>query len=350
IDPEDANQSWHSYTLEDVGGGVLKLVRQRTRGEHPIFSYPNKDGGSNVPIKTEDAGNEGGASRVVLVKPRSNPSCTLDTTPYTQIFGTFYNIPPSVSTTDIGAALMQSEELVKVAMDLGCLHLIQPYLGNVFGQFRQKLFVAIKSDPARWIQLAMALENTSIYTECLIHLVGAHPGWTSPTSKKTLPTELQQLIARKSEELDSKCTELERELLLVTIKVRRGPVTPQDGHVETWMLVQMFRDALATQLLSMRTPKQMTLRRGVVYRKLRKGGSEYMEIDEVRGVCRGIMQSDWKDLAEDLKILKEYAAAMVEDMAANELMIDPDAHGIGYLTCTKVKADDMPWHPVPFGS
>jgi hypothetical protein len=32
-----------------------------------------------------------------------------------------------------------------------------------------------------------------------------------------------------------------------------------------------------------------------------------------------------------------------EKMAKNELMIDPEAHGIGYLTCIGVQKEDVPF-------
>ncbi|ORY16167.1 hypothetical protein BCR34DRAFT_597961 [Clohesyomyces aquaticus] len=332
---------WHSYVLKLAEDHSLRLVRQSTvNGATPQLIKTEELEGASRSTTSSTQSSEIAPGTPIAVR-RTPTRMTVDA--YVQLFGTFYSIAPSVSTSDVGTALVQSEELIRIAGELVCLPLLRPYLGNGFGEFRQKLYVHIKNDPARWIQLATALENQSIYTECLIHLIGAHPSWPWPTPRKTLAPDLRSLIARKSEELNRKGNKLERELLLNTIQVRRGPVTPQDGHTETWILVQIFRDALATQLHSMQTPKQTATNRGTMYRKIYKGGSEYMEVDEVRSACRNIIQGRWEGLAEDLNGLKEYAKAMVADMAANELMIDPDTHGIGYLTCAKVDSSDVPW-------
>lgn len=266
---------------------------------------------------------------------------------YYQIFGVFYSIRPNLSTTDLGSALIQAEELVNVAITLDCLNLVRPYIGNTLAQYRQKLFLAVKSDPARWIKLAISIEDTSIYTECLIHLVGAHPNWIWPTSKTSLSTELCQLISKKSKELDLLCVEIDRDLLMITINVGQGrnqePVPCHRSQIETWMIVQLFRDTVARCLHNIDKPKQRSINRGSIYRKIHKGGSAYLGFEEVQIICHGTMQTSWRDLGGELNILKEYASEIVRDLARNELMIDPEEHKIGYLTCTKIKPEDIPW-------
>ena len=68
-----------------------------------------------------------------------------------------------------------------------------------------------------------------------------------------------------------------------------------------------------------------------------------METEEVREACEGIIRSSWKDLAGDLKMLKAYVRGVVEEVGWNELMIDADANGVGYLTCVKVGREDLGW-------
>ncbi|KAF2254017.1 hypothetical protein BU26DRAFT_418224, partial [Trematosphaeria pertusa] len=263
---------------------------------------------------------------------------------YTQIFGIFYNIAPQVSTTDIGTTLVQSEELVKIAAELGCLCLLRPHLGNVFSQYRQALFLAIKSDPARWIQLAIVLENKSIYTECLVHLVGAHPCWPWLTRRTALSQDLRKLIAGKSEELDRMCVEAERGVLLATIHLGRGPLDPTErNQTETWLVVQVFRDLLAQRIDALDRDKRAALKRGTFFRAIVADKLEVLDSENVRKICQGTMNSDWKDLVEDLRSLKNYAAEVIAEVAANELLIDPDACGIGYLTCAKVELEEVPW-------
>ncbi|KAF2676770.1 hypothetical protein K458DRAFT_275704, partial [Lentithecium fluviatile CBS 122367] len=266
---------------------------------------------------------------------------------YTQIFGTFYNIPPRISTTSIGIALTQSESLVHLATTLGCLHLLRPALGNTLSQHRHSLFLAIKSDPARWIQLAISIQNHSIYTECLIHLIGAHPRWHPNWAVKrtALPVELRNLVKRKSREIEEARVEIERDLLLTSLPYgRRGaPLDPTErGQTETWIFVQVFRDQLAQQIDRLERSHD-SLSWGMLFRGLRNGTLPCLETENVRRICQGTMHSDWRDLSEDLKKLKDYAGQLVGELAANELMIEPHAHGVGYLTCAKIGDEDVPW-------
>jgi hypothetical protein len=108
--------------------------------------------------------------------------------------------------------------------------------------------------------------------------------------------------------------------------------------------LQLFRDTLAGYFATFDDNKRIGVqKRGWLYRNLRKGGSALMEYEQVKATCEGIMNLGWKDLGYDLKTLKGYAGTVVKDLAKNELMIDPDEHKIGYLTCTKVQPADIPW-------
>lgn len=338
--------SWYLYTIEEIDGAVT-LVRQQLQVERPLIT--------DVQVKVEEASQDvipngsrslsSDSEKTIVAAQHPVNAAAVDL--YAQILGVFYNITPQVSTTDIGEALIQSEGLARFATELGCLNLLRPHLSNAFAQYREKLFIAIKKDAPRWIKVALALEDTSIYTECLIHLVGAHPCWPWQTKRTVLPHELEQFVANKSEELDQLCTEIERDLLVITIETGRDqkPVSCEDRtQMESWMLVQVFRDAIAAGLHSVDKGNRKSLRRGTLYRRVHKGGSAYMEYEDVRSRCLGILQSNWRDLGGDLKILKGYASALVAEVAENQLMIDPDAHGIGYLTCTKIGPEDIPWN------
>jgi hypothetical protein len=338
--------SWWSFSVEDVNGKIC-LVQHHTNGDRPTVLPASQepiikveetvDDSLSITSRIESTETEPAA---VTVKRPKNPAVVGF---YSQVFGAFYNIALSISTYDVRATLVQSEELIKIAGNLGCLHLIRPHLGNVFSQYRQNLFVSIKSDPPRWILLAMALENASIYEECLIHLVGAHPTWPWPTKRTVLHPELRQLIANKSAFLDKLCTEAERDLLVATIRVGKDPVSPHErGNVDTWMVVQVFRDALARHFHSLgHSISKKAKNRGTFFRGLHKGS--YMDTEDVRGMCQEIMNSSWKDLSDDLKALKAYAADTVEMLAKNQLMIDPDTHEVGYLTCIRIESKDFLW-------
>ncbi|KAF2639050.1 hypothetical protein P280DRAFT_403604 [Massarina eburnea CBS 473.64] len=250
---------------------------------------------------------------------------------YTQLLGTFYSIPPLISTTEISTAL------------LGCLHLIRSHVGNVLSEHRQKLFVAIKDDPIRWVQLAIPLEKRSIYTEALVHLIGAYPKWRKSPCYTALPEYLLLMIVQKTKELRKLRTEIERDMLLTTLRYgpNRAPLDPTEREqTETWITVQIFRDQLAQRIYKLDRDSNGA---GIFFRELHKRTLEALDIENVREMCQGTMHSDWKELNADLKDLKDYVGELVEDLARNELMIEPDAHGVGYLTCAKIDDKDIPW-------
>ena len=345
-----SSPTWYSYTIEQVDSKV-GLLRHHTSGERPNVSYGQPQTIDDIVIKVEDTSEEvcaASTKSTALTLPRkTSPSASAALKCYTQIFGTFYSIPPHISTNSIIAALVQTESLANTATELGCLHLLRPYTGNVFSQYRQALFLAIKADPARWIQLAISFENQSIYTECLVHLIGAYPGWSPawPTKRTVLPEYLRNLIKRKSHEIDLERTEIERNILLTSIPYgRKGlPLDPTDRRqTETWLTVQAFRDQLAQRIDKLDRTRD-ALSRGTLFRGLFKGTLPCLQTEHVRKICKGIMHCDWQEIDDDLKSLRDHTGKLVADLAANELMIDPDANGVGYLTCAKIKNEDVPW-------
>ncbi|KAL1608268.1 hypothetical protein SLS60_003207 [Paraconiothyrium brasiliense] len=352
--PDEAKASWYSFAIEGRNGKV-SLVRHQSNGDRPNVSQPSPQIVDGVEIKSEDLSDDRNS-------PGSKPFCTdlVATTHsphymaaivcYTQILGSMYNIPPKLSTTDISVALAQSEGLIKVATELGCVHLLRAHLGSTYASYRRELYLAIKADPPRWIQLAIALENRGIYDECLIHMVGAHPKWPWPTSRKAIADPVQDLVKQKALALDKLRLEIEHELLLITIHIGdplrrpvRAPDPTKTAEIETWLTVQVFRDELAQHISNVTNHPERTLHFGRLYRGIHKGTWKWLSTEYVRELIERLMTIGWKDLGEDMGMLREHASRVVEKLVDNQLMIDPDAHGVGYLTCVKVADVDVLW-------
>ena len=278
---------------------------------------------------------------------------------YTQIFGAFYNIAPELSSTDIRAATFQAEHTVSVAQRLGCISLISPYISNALLQHRQALYKAILMDAPRYLILSLSLENTFIYTEALIHLIGAYPCSPWPTPHTALPSATRALIALKAEQLDKEVLEVERALLLLTIVhgPRNQPYRYEvSSEFDTWFVIQIFRDTLSSILRSNDASKALTLKRGGFFRKISRGGSAYMAFEDVRQVLLRVMPSAVETLREDLNDLKDAAKKEVEELARNESSLDWDEVArtevvtrevkrvkAEWLTCAKVEEKDVPW-------
>ena len=337
---------WFSYTLELVHG-VAELVRQPVNGEIPTPKAMDK---SVTKVgNTEGLDLPSGGSAFDAACMETSPLAIIDT--YNQILGVFYNIPPLISPEKINEALLQAEQLIKHASTLHCLHLIRSHVGNALLQHRQSLFLAIAADPARWLILASALQNDSIYTESLTHIIGAHPAWPWPTKRSTLPASTCHLIARKSARLETLCLEAEHALLLLTINVGPRPVAPQhDSVFATWFVVATFRDILAREFRALELEQRdAPLRRGTMFRKIARGGSAYMDYAEMERLIRKVMPCALDSLEEDLGLLKQFSKRYVAELARNELMIDGEAAGLGYLTCARVGREDIPWRAAGVG-
>jgi hypothetical protein len=342
--------AWASYTITEVDGRV-QLVPQPASGERPVIEVVEEEIVSDISIKIEED--------TEIFKDTSKPYLTdhpTTTAIYNQIFASFYNITltlPSV-TSNITTALHQSEQFIEIAGTLNCLPLIAPHLNAALLQYRLPLLQyrlpllkAIKADPPRWLLLSLTLKNTSIYTESLIHLAGAYPCHPWSTKRSVLPSETQRLIIKKSEMLDKLCLETERDLLLLTINAPNSqPVSPMvPNQFDTWYVVATFRDVLAKELLALDKNRKAALLRGRFFRKIAQGGSNYMAYEEMRRMMEQVMPSAVADLGEDLAMLKEAAKKDVKLLARNEALLDVgvEENGVGWLTCTKMGKEDIPW-------
>lgn len=346
--------TWYHFTVEEVDGKV-GLIRKPANGERPAVSQDNSYIINRTYIKVEDPSD----TRASLLPAPLSTDLVTTTQPnhysktiacYTQIFAAFYNIPPNISTTSISAALSQSESLVNLAAELGCVHLLQSHLASVYVSYRQDLYIAIAQDPPRWLHLSLSLENRSIYTECLIHLVGAHPKMPWPTRRTAIPDALQHLIQQKAEKLATRRGEVERELLLLTLHIidpltrRKRPLDPREkAEFESWLAVQVFRDELAQHISAVSDHSTPSLHLGRLYRGIYRGDWRWMSTEYVGEMLEPTMRLKWKDLGEDMRGLRAQAGKVVERLAQNRLMVEPDGRGLGYLTCVGVGDGDVPW-------
>lgn len=353
INPREHYSTWYAYSIETEGDKV-QLVRRDIQGDYAIIHNNGRDISTEPILKVEQYPNgelsdNTNQTTAECERPIASTELPNELSPIglcQQVLATFYNIRPQMCDEDIGITLVQAERLTKIAKELGCLNLIRADISFALSQYGKKLFLSIKFDPPRWICLAIALEDGLIYKEALIHLVGAHPKWPWRHSKRAmLPPDLHQLIAKKSKVIDQMCLEAERDLLMLTIEVGGKPVSCEHRKaIETWVLVQIFRDEVAAILRSQQGSDKWPLVKGKLYRKLHRGGSAYMDYERTLRRCTQIFsEANWRDLGDDLNNLKEYVSAIVEKLAKNELMIDPEADNIniGYLTCVDVQKEDV---------
>lgn len=314
------------YLIEAIDGRICLI--QQTSGERRNETTPrDRCGGVSLEVH---AGGE--AEAIIQI--------------YDQIFGAFYNIAPELPTTDIDAATSHAEKTIRLAQHLECTHLVSPHIGNSLLQYRQTLFKAILADPPRYLLLAIALKNDFIYTESLIHLIGAYPCWPWPTKQDTLPEGMRRLIARKAQKLDGEVLEAERRLLLLTITRARDREPFRcdvSAQFDTWFNVQFFRNTLADELRRQDESSRAPMKRGTLLRRIKAGGSSYMAYEGVRSIVMKVMPSAVDVLEEDMGLLKMYASRVMQDLTKNELSLDVEENRVGWLTCAKIESVDIPW-------
>ena len=267
---------------------------------------------------------------------------------YHSLFLIYYNRAPEVSTTNISVALSQCELLVSVATYYGSLRVVRPYLGNILSQFRHALYAAIAEDPPRWFKLSIPLESASIFSEALIHLAGCWPHWIWTTPALALSPSMIDLVKRKAKHLNDLRGEVDRELLTNSLSAEGGHPVTFSTSLESWMVVQIFRDWLATQMHNRRRADKA--HHGIIYRLMRKGGESYLPLETVSEELEGLRgngMGSWVEVAEDLKALKEFAMQAVAQLVKNNIMLDVEAARIQYLTCVEVVEEDFPWRKGP---
>ena len=344
-DTIDIQPSWYLFKIEEIDSQV-KLVRQLAQGERPSLSHTMPTTPDTTYIKFE-TGSGSNLQSTTAQKRKFNQAATI--TAYTQLFAAFYNHSPPISTSSIQLALSHSETLLRLARNLGCIHLLQPHLSKTFTNYRQTFWEAIAADPPRWMRLSLYLEDRAIYTECLIHLVGAHPAWPWKTGRRAVPENVREIVRKKSAQMKLLVRDVQLELLLVTmsVQVEKGKTRPLNPglrcDLESWMVVSVLREETAQWISSMEKGQDASLQVGRFFRGIYKGTAKWFQNEYVKEACEKILSTKWEDLAEDLEMLRKIAKEVVQEVARNELMIDPETCGLGYLTCVKTVDEDIPW-------
>ena len=69
----------------------------------------------------------------------------------------------------------------------------------------------------------------------------------------------------------------------------------------------------------------------------------YAQYETFRAMIEEVQPCVLEDVEEDLPLLKDMASKVVENLAKNNSLLDPEEDGIGWLTCTKVQTRETPW-------
>ncbi|PQE12905.1 adaptor complexes medium subunit family protein [Rutstroemia sp. NJR-2017a BBW] len=270
---------------------------------------------------------------------------------YHFLFQSYYNIPPAISTTDIHQAVEQAGMLVKVASLYQSLPIVRPHICYSLLSHGRDLHSAILQNPPHFLLLS----------EAIIHIVGQAPLWPWPVSKDDIPSKVLRLIERKFVDFKSAKSVVNTELFTSCLAKGNSRITITQidpGTLDTWVVVQMWHDWFCGAVRECNTvrEKQGKIIEGNMYRVIARGGESYLQIEEVLRVLRPYKaqpgSSGWgnwerKEVEEDLRMMKEFAAKAVKELVVNRAMINvmgsEDESEVGHLTCVKVEENELPW-------
>ena len=258
---------------------------------------------------------------------------------YHHLFKMLQQIPPKLHPTDLSQVLSQCEKIVTLATFYGCLAIIRPYLGSILLQFHRELYIAISKDPPRWLNLSVALESAPVFSEALIHCAGRWGvslcKW--PTSTSILSPVVNKIVESKARRLASLRWEINMTLLVHGLQDdKQQPVTPE-GSWDRWLIVSRYRDWLAQKIYTSRREGKWHLTD--IYHCIFKGGEAYLPTEKTADE----LSLEVEEVQADLDALKKYASMAVARLVRNNLMVDVDAVGVEYFTCTEVNPADYPW-------
>ncbi|KAM3077330.1 hypothetical protein ACMFMG_006679 [Clarireedia jacksonii] len=280
---------------------------------------------------------------------------------YHFLFQTYYNISPAISATDTDQAVDQAGLLAKVASLYLSLPVVRPHICYSLLSHGRGLHNAILQNPPRFLLLSLELQCAPIFREAIIHIVGQAPLWPWPVPRDVIPDKVLHLIETKIVEFKSAKDNVKTDLFTSCLAKGNSRITISTidpGNLDTWIVVQMWHDWFCGALRECNTArqKQGKVIEGNMYRLIARGGDSYLKIEDVlRVLCRYKAQpgsSEWgnwerKEVEEDLKMMKEYAAKAVKDLVANRAMIHVmggEGEGlVEHLTCVTVGEDELPW-------
>jgi hypothetical protein len=169
--------NWLFFILEEHEREVVLVLQEVEPISHgdgeQSFTIQTAQDNQAVVVPTPPASASGSAA--------SSESCHGDETKYAntvdiynQIPSSFYAIPLRIPSDTISTTLSFCESLVKISHSPNCTPLISTPISTALHGHRQSLYTSISSDSARWLLFSILLEDSAIYTEALIHIIGAH--------------------------------------------------------------------------------------------------------------------------------------------------------------------------------
>lgn len=318
---------------------------------------------------------------------------------YDNLFRIFYNYAPILNTLNIASAYSECKSLLALADMYDALGVVGPRIEHHLLAFSGRLFKQIAKYPPSYLKLGYLARSRVIFSEALTHVVGQWPAGApylkpgNANASYEVPLMVLDLIEDKADELEEMIAKVESKLFRLTLTTSRGErVNPSNDYLG-WLAMSLFRQWIAenttpevkgilkntasrpgsnqsnrpgpTQTQVNLVPNQPTASNTTstsrVYRLLGSTNTEaYLSHDELKrflkfqpygtGTAAVIYTRDTlRRFERKMDQIKNIARDFVKPLTRNCLeldvraMSDGQGGGLGYLTCTKIEEEDIPW-------
>lgn len=313
---------------------------------------------------------------------------------YDNLFRAIYQYPPNLDTINIANAYSESKALLHLADMYDALEIAGSRVDHHMLRFGARLFKQIAKYPPSYLKLGYLAKSKTIFTEALIHVVGQWP-LAAPQLRGSVEMDVMEIIEDKVDELNEMQERVESKLWRLNLTTSRGErVTPSNDFL-SWLAVSLFRQwfaenttpappgilkdstrsgstsqsttrgasrssyHVASQRVSQPPPPAaapMPISVGRVYRLMGStDATAYLSRDELKrflktpnaqGVADLYTRDSLKRFERRMDEMKNLARQVVQPLMRNFLELDLrdfGPSGLGYLTCTRVEARDLPW-------
>lgn len=283
-------------------------------------------------------------------------------TAYDNLFLSFYNHAPLLSTDNIATAYVDSKLLISIASLYGAIDATGPRIDYHLLQFGSRLWKQIAKYPPSYLKLGYLARSRAIFSEALVHVVGAWPAGQAQLRRGIPGVEdaVVELIEDKVDELEEVKLRTGVKLFRINLTTGRGErVSPSNAYVD-WLALSLFRQWVADSTASAQTGilKDNVSRESggrsqsatpvkfvKAYRLMAEGGQAYLNHDD----CKRFLKLRPEDYSRDnlrrferrIEEMKNLARDAVRPLTRNSLQLDMSQGQLPYLTCVRCEDRDF---------
>ncbi|KAJ4290548.1 phospholipid-translocating ATPase rsb1 [Kalmusia sp. IMI 367209] len=268
----------------------------------------------------------------------------------------FYGTDIRVADADMGAALSDCVELIKIAEYLGCVSLIGKPVEVALVKQGQSLFRAIQTKPYAWADMSYRIRSELIFREAIIHLAGHWNKWKKSREAMAILSKTpgaKSIVDKYHHRLTDKGKKLESKLMShypgdmptpkADIPIKREEYAKD---ILIWIALGWFRHWFGQRIIA---DKGHNAEDGgfELYKSIAAGGDAYMD-KAILSQFHQMFPMTKKALNVVENHLLEIKECMAEWVAKSNILkstcqLNIDQYPVRYITSTDFENSDFPW-------